>query len=272
MYNDEDVFTPNTELQRLRVYEIMPSLSPLTTAQVFNGSHEDTPQVYCFSGRGANSSLRVLRHGLEVTEFTTSNFPGTPSALWTIKGHASDLYHKYIVLSFATNTLVLHISGGAVEEAQDSGLLLTQRSICVHQVGDEAIIQVYPSGVRHVHSNRKYNDWKAPQDSTVVHAAANQRQVIIALSGGDLVYFELDDNGTLNEYNERQNLGSEVQCVALGPIPEGKVRSPFLAVGLVDGTARIISLDPSTCLEPLAMQVRLPRQSQFFFVLKVCRC
>lgn len=36
------------------------------------------------------------------------------------------------------------------------------------------------------------NEWKAPGKKTIVKCAVNQRQVVIALTGGELVYFEMD--------------------------------------------------------------------------------
>lgn len=39
--------------------------------------------------------------------------------------------------------------------------------------------------------------------------------------------------------------------MSLSEIPEGELRSRFLAVGVSDGTVRMISLDPSDTLAPL---------------------
>ena len=36
------------------------------------------------------------------------------------------------------------------------------------------------------------NEWKAPGKKTIIKCAVNQRQVVIALTGGELVYFEMD--------------------------------------------------------------------------------
>jgi len=94
-----------------------------------------------------------------------------------------------------------------------------------------------------------------------VKCAVNQRQVVIALTGGELVYFEMDPTGQLNEYTERKEMSSEVVCMALANVPSGEQRSRFLAVGLSDNTVRIISLDPSDCLSPLSMQA-LPAQAE----------
>lgn len=60
--------------------------------------------------------------------------------------------------------------------------------------GSEIIIrlQVYPGGIRHICSDKRVNEWKAPGKKTIVKCAVNQRQVVIALSGGELAYFEMD--------------------------------------------------------------------------------
>ena len=42
------------------------SLSPILHAQIADLANEDTPQIYAACGRGPRSTLRVLRHGLEV--------------------------------------------------------------------------------------------------------------------------------------------------------------------------------------------------------------
>lgn len=68
---------------------------------------------------------------------------------------------------------------------------------------------------------------------------------MIALNGGELVYFEMDVSGQLNEYTERKDMSGDVICMALGQVPAGEQRCRFLAVGLADNTVRIISLDPA---------------------------
>lgn len=52
-------------------------------------------------------------------------------------------------------------------------------------------------------------------------------------------------SGQLNEYTERKEMSADVVCMSLASVPPGEQRSRFLAVGLVDNTVRIISLDPS---------------------------
>lgn len=164
-------------------------------------------------------------------------------------------------------TLVLSI-GETVEEVTDSGFLGTTPTISSSQLGDDALVQIYPEGIRHIRSDKRVNEWKTPGKKTIVKCATNQRQVVIALSDGELVYFEMDPTGQLNEYTERKSMSSSVVCMGLGRVPVGEQRSRFLAVGLSDNTVRIISLDPNDCLSPLSMQA-LPAPPESLCIIEM---
>lgn len=182
-----------------------------------------------------------------------SELPGNPNAVWTVKKKADDDFDSYIIVSFLNATLVLSI-GETVEEVTDSGFLGTMPTLCCSQLGENALIQIYPEGIRHIRADKRVNEWKAPAKKLIVKCAVNQRQVVIALAGGELVYFEMDTSGQLNEYTERKDMNTDVICMALASVPVGELRTRFLAVGLSDDTVRIISLDPKDCLSPLASQ------------------
>lgn len=51
---------------------------------------------------------------------------------------------------------------------------------------------MYPDGVRHIRADKRMHDWKVPGKKKILKCAVNQRQVVIALTGGELVYFEMD--------------------------------------------------------------------------------
>lgn len=72
-----------------------------------NLANEEIPQIYAACGRGARSTLRVLRPGLAVTEMAVSPLPGNPTAVWTIKKAVTDEHDAYIIVSFSNATLVL---------------------------------------------------------------------------------------------------------------------------------------------------------------------
>ncbi|KIL68220.1 hypothetical protein M378DRAFT_158762 [Amanita muscaria Koide BX008] len=241
-------------LENLVIADELESLDPILDAKVLNIlPNSDTPQLFAACGRGARSTLRTLRHGLEVEETVSSELPGIPNAVWTTKVKEDDPYDSYIILSFVNGTLVLSI-GETIEEVQDTGFLSSAPTIAVQQIGSDALLQVHPQGIRHVLADRRVNEWRVPQGKTIVQATTNKRQVVVALSSAELVYFELDLDGQLNEYQDRKAMGSTVLALSIGEVPEGRQRTPYLAVGCEDQTVRIISLDPESTLETISLQ------------------
>lgn len=238
--------------ENVNLVESIDSMNPLMDCKVANLTDDDAPQIYSICGTGARSSFRTLRHGLEVSEIVESELPGVPSAVWTTKLSKADEFDAYIVLSFSNGTLVLSI-GETVEEVTDTGFLSSAPTLAVQQLGEDGLVQVHPRGIRHM-KNGRVNEWPAPQHRSIVAATTNQRQVAVALSSGEIVYFEMDSDGSLAEYDERKEMSGTVTCLSLGEVPEGRVRSPFLAVGCDDSTVRILSLDPDSTLENKSVQ------------------
>lgn len=239
--------------ENVNLVESIDSMSPQLDCKVANLNDEDAPQIYSVCGTGARSTFRTLKHGLEVNEIVDSELPGDPSAVWTTKITREDEYDAYIVLSFTNGTLVLSI-GETVEEVTDTGFLSSAPTLAVQQLGEDALIQVHPKGIRHIRADRRVNEWPAPQHRSIVAATTNERQVAVALSSGEIVYFEMDTDGSLAEYDEKREMSGGVTCLSLGEVPEGRVRSQYLAVGCDDSTVRILSLDPDSTLENKSVQ------------------
>jgi splicing factor 3B subunit 3 len=239
--------------ENLNLVEAIDSMNPLVDCKVANLTEEDAPQIYSICGTGARSTFRTLKHGLEVSEIVESELPGVPSAVWTTKLTRGDEYDAYIILSFSNGTLVLSI-GETVEEVTDTGFLSSAPTLAVQQLGEDGLIQIHPKGIRHIRADRRVNEWAAPTHRSIVAATANERQVAVALSSGEIVYFEMDSDGSLAEYDERKEMSGTVTCLSLGEVPEGRVRSQFLAVGCDDSTVRILSLDPDSTLENKSVQ------------------
>lgn len=241
-------------LDNLALADEMESLDPIIDSKVMNLlPNSDTPQIFAACGRGARSSFRTLRHGLDVEESVSSELPGIPNAVWTTKRREDDEFDTYIILSFVNGTLVLSI-GETIEEVQDTGILSSAPTLAVQQIGADALLQVHPHGIRHILADHRVNQWSAPQGKTIVTATTNKRQVVVALSSAELVYFELDLDGQLNEYQDRKAMGSTITALSIAEVPEGRQRTPYLAVGCEDQTVRIVSLDPESTLETISLQ------------------
>lgn len=262
----ETFFYETRGLQNLILIDQINSLSPMTSSHIADLANEDAPQIYSLCGRGPRSTLRILRNGLEVSEMAVSELPGNPTAVWTVKKSIEDQFHAHIIVSFVNATLVLSI-GETVEEVTDSGFLGTTPTLGCGLIGEDSLLQVYPAGIRHIRSDRRVNEWRAPPKRSITKCAINRRQCVISLSGGEIVYFELDINNQLREYSERREMTSEVLCMSMSEVPEGELRSRFLTVGLADRTVRIISLDTTDCLAPLSMQA-LPADPESLMVME----
>ncbi|KAL7677689.1 hypothetical protein ACOME3_003928, partial [Neoechinorhynchus agilis] len=242
---DTFFFMPR-DLKNLVLVEEVESLSPIISAHCADILTEDNPQIYTLCGRGPRSSLRVLRHGLECSEMAVSDLPGTPTAIWTVRRSLSEQFDSYIVVSFINATLILSI-GETVEEVIDSGFLQNTQTMHCGQIGEDALIQIYAEGIRHVRVDKRVNEWRSPGRRLITKCAVNQCQVAIALGSHELVYFEMDASGQLNEFTERRDMPS-------GGGVRRMVKAHFLAVGLADKTIRIVSLRSQDCLNVLQVQ------------------
>jgi splicing factor 3B subunit 3 len=245
-------FEPRFPQVNLEVVDRVESLCPILDMKVANLLREEVPQIFAACGRGPRSTLRVLRPGLAVTELAVSPLPGAATGVWTARRAAADPHHALIVVSFREASLVLGV-GETVEQVTDSGLASNAATLRVQLLADDSLLQVTPAGLRHVRPDRRVNEWRAPGKRRVVRAASNERQVALALEGGEILYFELSPQGMLVE-TEKKETGCAVAALDLGPLPEGRQRSRFLAVGAYDKTVRLLSLDPGDSLRALATQ------------------
>ena len=110
-------FEASAKLRNLLLIDDVSSLAPVTDMLVDDFAGEESAQIVALCGRGHRSSLRVLRHGVAVSEMAVSELPGRPNAVWTVKKAQGDEFDHYIVVSLSNSTLVLSI-GETVEEVQ----------------------------------------------------------------------------------------------------------------------------------------------------------
>ena len=106
------------------------------------------------------------------------------------------------------------------------------------QVTQRSLIQIKGRG-----EGRRRTKWESDK-GRILQATSNTRQVVIYIEGGQIVYFELDSNtGLLNEI-QTEFFQVGIRCLDICEVPEGRVRSKFMAAGFEDNTVRILSLEP----------------------------
>ena len=247
-------FTP-TILNNLQRIATLESLAPTTGVLVGElAGNEVSPQLYTLTGRGPRSSLRTLRHGAAVTELAVSDLPGVPGAVYTIQDQSPEALEsnlridKYIVVSFADATLVLSIGETVEEVGKESAFLTNAPTLaCAGLANNCGIVQVHPSGVRHITAGRA-KQWDCPGLKRIERASANESQVMIGMAGGEINYFELNPGMGSFEEKAKKILGADITCLDVGMVQAGRSRSMFAAVGFRDSTVRIFSLEPGRFL------------------------
>jgi len=244
-----------TILRNLRSIFAMDNPSPTTGVLVGElAGNEVSPQIYTLTGRGPHSKIRISRHGASVTELAVSDLPGVPGGIFTIADNSAEAIasgtrlDRFIAVSFADATLVLSVGETVEEVGKESGFVTNAPTLACSALGnDGAMVQVHPSGVRQMQQGQA-KQWHCPGLKRIECASVNESQVIIALAGGEVIYFELDPvSGNLNESHTRF-MGADVCCLDVGTIPKGRSRSLFAAVGCRDLTVRIVSLEPGSLL------------------------
>ena len=86
-------------------------------------------------------------------------------------------------------------------------------------------------------------------------AASNSRQVVLYIEGRQLVYFELDElTGLLNEV-QTKFFDSDVRCLDVGEVPEGRQRCKFLVVAFQDNSVKVLSLEPESCFTRVVVKM-----------------
>ncbi|KAJ7640485.1 CPSF A subunit region-domain-containing protein [Mycena polygramma] len=240
-------------LRNLTLTDDIPALNPVIQSKFLDSSPADPLQILTACGRGPRSTLRILRHGLEVEDIVSCDVKVAPNGLWVTKRTENDEKDVYVILSFPNATLVFLI-GEDLVEVQDTGFLTSVPTLAVQQLGTDSLIQVHPAGVRHILASGQVREWLAPPGKIITTAATNQRQVVVVLDFAEIVYFELNLDGQLNEYEERKAMGSAILALGISAVAEGRQRTPYLAVGCEDQTLRIFSLDPEHTLDGLSIQ------------------
>ncbi|KAH3674703.1 hypothetical protein WICMUC_003119 [Wickerhamomyces mucosus] len=241
-------FDRTEELDNLLLVDIIETMNPILNSELKEN------KLVALTGLNNQSFLKVVEKGLKINEIVESDIPGISNKVWTTKLNKTDEFDKYIIISFLNSTLVLKIAED-VEEALDSGLELNEETIGIQQIGESSLLQILHSKLKIFKNGELQNEWLPPAGIKILENSTNSNQITLSLSNNEIVYFEIDEYDRLVEFQNHLELSSEITSLSLGEIPEGRIRSQFLAVGCSDQTIRILSTSPENTLESLSLQV-----------------
>lgn len=243
------VFSPR-ELTNIYPVDYLPSHAPLLKLRAEDVKGDHTPQLYALCGRGSRSQLRVLQQGLSITTFFDNTLPYVPRGIWTLRDISTNM-DRYMVISFNNATIVLSV-GDSVEQVADTGFQEDESTLLAGMLEGDSMLQVSPGGFRQIFKDSRIKQWEPPSRRSIVCAAMNTRQIAVALSNGEVLYFELDERLEWVE-RESMNMKEEVTCLDLPLLQPNSLRSSFLVVGYGDRSCRVYTLHPNSLLEEIAM-------------------
>ena len=108
-----------------------------------------------------------------------------------MKVHPEDPHDKIVVISLSSKTVVLKLTEKGYSQNSDTGIDTETRTLYVGKLRDDSIIQILPNGFRLITKGQaKVMKLKG----TILKGIARDTQVAIALAGGDIVYYELNNH------------------------------------------------------------------------------
>lgn len=116
--------------------------------------------------------------------------------IWSLKENHPDKSHKYLVVSFLSNTRIMQMSNEALEDVSDScGLDTNAQTLFVTKlIGDSSnlVVQITETSVIicKLDSTIKLCQWDI-SDGPIICGYAVEEQVIVATKGGILVLLNI---------------------------------------------------------------------------------
>lgn len=192
----------------------------------------------------STSQINTLSPSIPVSIMVESPLPLTPTRVFTTKLTADSKNDEYLVLSSESETLVLSI-GEVVEQVTDSQFS-EDATILVQQVGQLSVVQVYSNGIKHI-KHKKVTDWYPPAGINVIRASSTSTKIVLALSNQELVYFEVDEDDQLVEYQERLEMPTNITAVCIS--------TDFCIVGCADESIQVISVKSHSVFDIVSVQM-----------------
>jgi DNA damage-binding protein 1 len=220
--NPEKVGDPTGCVEVVQTYQ---HLGPITDFCVMkSGSYlrQGQGQVVTCSGGSKDGTLRVIRNGIGITEQAAVDLPGIKD-MWSLRRHCDDRHHAYLVQSFASETRVLELVG-ADEMAPTTLPNVDEESATLFMgnlVGD-LIVQVTGAGVRLLDcatlAECPAPAWAPPGGVRVLVAAGNATQLLLATTGGQLIYLQADPAAKTVVERGSVKLDHEIACIDCSPL------------------------------------------------------
>ncbi|CAG8461735.1 4837_t:CDS:10 [Gigaspora rosea] len=226
--------TPNEQGVLLDVLDTFINLSPIVDFCVVNLERQGQGHIITCSGGTKDGSLRIIRNGVGITEQAVMEMPGI-TGVWSLRPYYDSPCDDTLVISLIGETRVLRLEEGEELQEVDEyfGFDMSQSTIATRNLVGNLLVQVTQYQVRLIDldNRRLVSQWDPPHNSKITVADINPSQVVIAISGGILIYFQVQGM-ELVKINQRK-LQYEIACMSINPLdPIHPESSSIVAIGL----------------------------------------
>lgn len=229
--------------QYIEVLETYTNLGPIMDFCVVQKQGQN---IVACSGAYKSGSIRVIRHGIGLSEFAVIDLPGI-KGLWSVTPPSTTNIDKYLVISYALETRVLSMAGEEIEEVQVAPFKANEQTLFCGNIRDTSkIIQVTHSGIYIIdlENNSVAHFWNPPNGSSINTCSSNANQVAVSV-GKQLHLFSIE-GGQLAIIGNKE-MENEIACINISPlggIPARYNKAKYCAVGLWNEiSVRIFEID-----------------------------
>ncbi|RKO94037.1 mono-functional DNA-alkylating methyl methanesulfonate N-term-domain-containing protein [Blyttiomyces helicus] len=223
-----------------------PNLAPTVDFCVVDVEKQGQGQIVACCGGNKDGSLRIIRNGIGIQEIGELEDMQELKGIWALQPNFEAGYDDTLVLSFIGETKLqaMDEEGTMCPVEEGSGFRTDEATLYCANMIEDFFIQVTPSVATLIacDSRAVAAEWAVPAGSRINHACGNASQVLLAISDGLLVYFEVRGGGLVEV--SRRRMEHEVSAINATSIDPANPRSAaYCLVGLWnDMSVRLLSL------------------------------
>ncbi len=239
----------------IEVLDVYTNIGPiLDMCIVDNERSGGQKQLVTCSGAYKDGSLRIVRSGIGIQEQASLEISGI-KGMWSLRPSKDSEFDKYLVQSFISETRILAIEHEEMGEFQIPGFDHEQATLYCGNMSHDLFVQVTSVGVRLIDCKSLQLVHELFMGKPVTVASGNTHQLVIALSGGEIQYLELDSSNHSLQVVEQMTLDQDIACISMKPLHVRKddtamdvectasEKSTLVSVGMwTDNTVRLLAL------------------------------
>ncbi|GMM28739.1 U2 snRNP complex subunit [Martiniozyma asiatica (nom. inval.)] len=254
--NDNLPIIQPKNFDNLNLVNIIESLNPMMGLNVDFNSNDLTsiPKLLAFTGTQARSTIKFLTNEVNFSSLAKQQLPRNPTNIWNIKQSSTSKFDDMAVISFDSSTMILKL-GDEIEEADEEQTQLYHnlKSLLVCNIFD-FLVQVTPNKFKWI----KYSDseeenvvksktWEAPYGLEILTAANTHSQLVISLSNGELIYFEIENNEITER--KRKDYIFQITSLTFSSIYKGSNLAKYIIVGTKDKKIELLSTETNKLMD-----------------------